>query len=144
MVLLVLSENLLLHFSTAVRYESVNFFNLIPEGLSSVTKYFFNFLSILMHPEIWPRGRWLYHLKGANFSFICWIMDFTLTTSSFLKDELQGSRPNTSFNIFKSKYEAAQNFVDTKLKNSYFQLKHILTNVCHCHLRPNCSKMKVC
>jgi hypothetical protein len=41
-------------------------------------------------------------------------------------------------------YMGAQNFVDTKLKNSYFQLKHILTNVCRCHLRPNCSNMKVC
>ena len=56
MVLLVSSEFLLLYFSTAVRYESANFFKLIPEGLSSDTKFSFNFLSILMHPEIWPRG----------------------------------------------------------------------------------------
>ena len=34
MVLLVSSEILLLQFSTAVRYESANFFKLIPEGLS--------------------------------------------------------------------------------------------------------------
>ena len=56
MVLLVSSEILLLHFSTAVRYESVKFLNLIPEGLSSVTKLFFNILSIFIYPEMWPRG----------------------------------------------------------------------------------------
>ena len=47
MVLLVLSGILLLHFSTAVRYESVNFFNFIPEGLSSFTKYFSTFCQFL-------------------------------------------------------------------------------------------------
>ena len=41
----------------------------------------------------------------ATFPFICWMMDFTLTTSSFLKDELRGSRPNTLFNILNSKWE---------------------------------------
>ena len=56
MVLLVSSEILLLHFSTAVRYESANFFKLIPKGLSSDTKFSFKFLSIVMHPEICPRG----------------------------------------------------------------------------------------
>ena len=45
MVLLVSSEILLLHFSTAVRYESVNFFNLIREGLSSDTIVFQHFVN---------------------------------------------------------------------------------------------------
>ena len=40
MVLIVSSEIFLLHFSTAVQYESVNFFNLIPEGLSSKQNIF--------------------------------------------------------------------------------------------------------
>ena len=86
------------------RSESVKLFNLIPKRLSyHQLQNVFQLFVILIHPEIWPRGRWLYHLKGPFFSFICWIMDFTLTTSSFLKDELHGSCPNTSFNILKSK-----------------------------------------
>jgi hypothetical protein len=66
MVLLVSFAIFLLHFSTAVRYQSGNFFNLIPEGLSSEIVFFQLFVNFDASRNVAERCM-IIPFEGSNF-----------------------------------------------------------------------------